>query len=163
MKDRIKALRKHLKISQDVFGRRIGISGASVSRLESGENEPSPQTIVFICKEFGVSERWLRDGAGDMFERPDSVVDKMVKKFSFPEIVGKLLYTYDQLNAEQQDAVLNFAQRFIATMINEDAVSVAASIAAPETREGKEARNMIAERMNQEESSVLQNGKTETA
>ena len=122
MNERIKALRKHLKISQDTFGRRIGITGASVSRIESGENEPSPQTIVFICKEFNVSETWLRSGVGDMFKASSSEAERLVKKYSFPDIVGKLLTTYESLNEGQQEAVLEYAQRFIASLIDDDGI-----------------------------------------
>lgn len=119
MNERIKALRKYLKISQDVFGRRIGISGASVSRLESGENEPSPQTVVFICKEFGVSEAWLRNGVGEMLSTSSSEAERLAKKYGFPDIVEKLLIVYKGLNQAQQEAVLDYAQRFIASLIGD--------------------------------------------
>ena len=122
MNERIKALRKSLKISQDAFGRRIGISGASVSRLESGENEPSPQTVAFICKEFGVSEEWLREGTGDMQKASSSEAERLTKKYSFPDIVGKLLAVYEGLNYKQQEAVLEYAQRFIASLIDEEGI-----------------------------------------
>ena len=122
MNERIKTLRKHLKISQDVFGRRIGITGASVSRIESGENEPSPQTIAFICKEFDVNESWLRDGVGDMFRATSGEAERLVKKYSFPDIVGKLLTVYEGLNDAQQEAVLEYAQRFVASLIDGDSI-----------------------------------------
>lgn len=122
MNERIKALRKSLKISQDAFGRRIGISGASVSRLESGENEPSPQTVAFICKEFGVSEEWLREGTGDMQKASSSEAERLTKKYSFPDIVRKLLTVYEGMNYKQQEAVLEYAQRFIASLIVEEGI-----------------------------------------
>ena len=122
MNERIKALRKSLKISQDAFGRRIGISGASVSRLESGENEPSPQTVAFICKEFGVSEEWLREGTGDMQKASSSEAERLTKKYSFPDIVGKLLTVYEGMNYKQQEVVLEYAQRFIASLIVEEGI-----------------------------------------
>lgn len=67
--DRIKAIRKDSKInlSQEEFGKRIGITKASVSRIESGENNPSEQTLILICREFNVNEEWLRTGEGEMF------------------------------------------------------------------------------------------------
>ncbi len=64
--DRIKAVRISSGLSQEKFGERIKISGASVSRLESGNNNASEQTRSLICKEFGVNEEWLRSGAGEM-------------------------------------------------------------------------------------------------
>ena len=64
MKDRIKEIRIDNKLSMDKFGERIGITKASVSRIESGENNPSEQTIILICREFGINEEWLRTGKG---------------------------------------------------------------------------------------------------
>ena len=46
------------------FGQRIGITATSCSLLEKGKNNPSNQTILAICREFGVSEMWLRTGEG---------------------------------------------------------------------------------------------------
>lgn len=66
MNERIKEVRKLLSLSQDDFGNKIGISKASVSRLESGINNPSEQTIKLICKEYGINEIWLRTGEGKM-------------------------------------------------------------------------------------------------
>lgn len=35
--------------------------------LEKGERVPSDRTIADICREFDVSEEWLRTGQGPMF------------------------------------------------------------------------------------------------
>lgn len=64
MKDRIRAVRKKKRLSQEQFGNQLGITKSSVSLLESGKNSPSEQTIRLICKEFNVNEDWLRTGAG---------------------------------------------------------------------------------------------------
>lgn len=122
MNERIKELRKTLKISQEKFGARIKISGASVSKIESGENNPSEQTLSLIISEFNVSESWLRDGVGDMFKSSSGEAERLVKKYSFPEIVGKLLTVYEGLNSNQQEAVLDYAQRFIASLIDDDGI-----------------------------------------
>lgn len=67
MNERIKQLRKEINISQEEFGKRIGIGKTSVSKIETGENSPSEQTIMLMCREFNVNEEWLRNGKGDMF------------------------------------------------------------------------------------------------
>lgn len=122
MNERIKELRRALKISQEKFGARIKISGASVSKIESGENNPSEQTLSLIISEFNVSEAWLRSGVGGMFKEPNGEAERLVKKYSFPDIVGKLLTVYEGLNEGQQEAVLEYAQRFIASLIDEDGI-----------------------------------------
>lgn len=72
MNERIKELRKELGLSQESFGERLKITKASVSRIESGINNPSDQTIKLICSEFHVNENWLRTGDGgikNMFKK----------------------------------------------------------------------------------------------
>lgn len=64
MNNRIKKLRLDLGLSQEAFGKQIKIQRSSVSKIETGENSPSDQTISLICKEFNVNEDWLRTGEG---------------------------------------------------------------------------------------------------
>lgn len=68
MNDRIKKLRKTLDLTQEKFGSRISVRGNTVAQWESGRNEPPDSAITFICREFNVSEEWLRNGTGDMFQ-----------------------------------------------------------------------------------------------
>ena len=66
MKDRIKALRKALSLNQTDFGSKIGVKQSAVAAYESGSRTPLDSVIVSICREFGVNERWLRTGDGEM-------------------------------------------------------------------------------------------------
>ena len=77
MNDRIKEIRKSMNLSQDAFGKRLGITGASVSRLESGDREPSDQTVISICREFGIRRQWLEEGVGPM-RQPETEDDEVV-------------------------------------------------------------------------------------
>lgn len=153
MNERIKELRRVLKISQEKFGARIKISGASVSKIESGENNPSERTLSLIISEFNVSESWLRDGVGDMFKKSSNEAERLVKKYSFPEIVGKLLTVYESLNESQQEAVLEYAQRFISSVIDEQNI---------EAKTAAYREELLAER-DTETSSVSQTGNGVTA
>ena len=67
MKDRIKALRKALNLTQQEFADRLSIKRGAVANYEIGRNIPADSVIALICREFGVSEAWLRTGAGEMF------------------------------------------------------------------------------------------------
>lgn len=67
MNERIREVRIQLGLSQADFGKRIGITRSSVSKLESNENNPSEQTIKLICREFNVSYDWLTKGVGPMY------------------------------------------------------------------------------------------------
>lgn len=66
MKSRIKELRKSLGLNQTEFGQKLGLTTSAISGYEIGTRAPSDAIIKSICREFGISEAWLRDGAGEM-------------------------------------------------------------------------------------------------
>nr|DAR58684.1 MAG TPA: Helix-turn-helix XRE-family like protein [Bacteriophage sp.] len=66
---RISAVIRSSGLTKTAFSKKIGLSQPFVSQLASGDASPSDRTIVDICREFGVSEHWLRTGEGDMFVR----------------------------------------------------------------------------------------------
>lgn len=67
MKDRLKQLRKELRLTQQEFSDRIGIKRNTFSQYENGRNEPIDAVVKLICGKFNVNETWLRTGEGDMF------------------------------------------------------------------------------------------------
>lgn len=67
MKERIKQVRKSLGLNQSEFGQRVGVKGNTIGNYEIGLRSPSDAVIFSICREFGVSEVWLRTGEGEMF------------------------------------------------------------------------------------------------
>lgn len=68
MNERIKKLRKALDLTQQEFADKIGIKQNTIATYEMGRSVPSDQTIRSIHREFGVSEEWLKNGIGEMFE-----------------------------------------------------------------------------------------------
>ena len=74
---RLKLIRKTLHLNQEEFGNRLGVTKASISRLESGINNLTEQMIKLICKEFNVDYLWLTTGQGKMFADVD--MDIMAK------------------------------------------------------------------------------------
>lgn len=84
MNGRILQLRTALKLSQEAFGSKIGITRAAVSKLELGENLVTDTRVKLICATYNVNENWLRTGEGSMFIEM-SVDDE------FDSLVGELL------------------------------------------------------------------------
>ena len=68
MNERIKEIRKALGLSQDEFGRRLGVTRGAVTNIELNKVAPKPLFVDLICREFGVNELWLREGIGEMFQ-----------------------------------------------------------------------------------------------
>lgn len=79
MNERIKALRKALGLTQQKFADKIGVRQNTVAQYEMGRNSPIDSVIALICREFGVSETWLRTGEGEMFS--DVSRDKKIAAF----------------------------------------------------------------------------------
>ena len=67
MNNRLKELRKALGLTQSEFSDKIGIKRNSYANYEIGRNTPIDAVIHSICREYRVSEKWLRTGEGDMF------------------------------------------------------------------------------------------------
>ena len=65
--ERMKKVRKMLDLTQQGFADRIGSKRNTIATYEMGRTEPSAAVISLICKEFNVSETWLRTGEGEMF------------------------------------------------------------------------------------------------
>lgn len=94
MNERIRMLRKHLGLTLEQFGERIGLKKSVLSRFENGHSTPQEQTLRLICREFSVSYAWLKEGVGDMFiaaDEDDAVNRLMLGQDEFPKQVFRAL------------------------------------------------------------------------
>lgn len=66
MRDRLKQVRKSNNLTQSDFAQRLGLKQNTIATYEMGRLTPSDRTISDICREFSVSEAWLRYGEGEM-------------------------------------------------------------------------------------------------
>lgn len=64
---RIKSLREALNLSQEAFGKEIGLVKSSISNIENGSRSVTEKHIKLISTCFNVSEDWIRTGNGAMF------------------------------------------------------------------------------------------------
>lgn len=63
---RIQELRAYMYMSQVEFANRLGVTNSHISKIEKGKTVPSEALIKLICKEFGIIEKWLKNGEGEM-------------------------------------------------------------------------------------------------
>ncbi len=78
--ERLKKLRKTLDLTQQEFADKIGIKRNTMAQYEIGRNEPIDAVIISICREFNVSENWLRTGEGEMFNSSDDEYIAMIDR-----------------------------------------------------------------------------------
>lgn len=110
MNERLKKLRKALDLTQQEFGDRIGIKRNTLANYEIGRNEPIDAVINLICREFNVSETWLRTGEGEMFvkrTRDDELaafMDELLAEES-ADFRRRLVTALSRLRPEQWEAL----------------------------------------------------------
>lgn len=65
--ERISKIIGSVGITKTEFAERLNVTQPYISKLSNGGSIPSDRTILDICREFSVSEDWLRTGEGEMF------------------------------------------------------------------------------------------------
>ncbi|MFR9700876.1 LexA family protein [Aeromonas sanarellii] len=68
--DRISARRRAQKMSQDELAKRIGITRVSISKWESGLNQPKGRYLNDLAAALGVTVDWLLTGDGEARGQP---------------------------------------------------------------------------------------------
>ncbi len=107
--DRIKEVRKANNLTMEQFGKTIGLSKSAISLIEKGTNGTTDQTIQSICREFGVSEVWLRTGQGQMLDdSADSILDRLAAEYHLDDRKRAILTAFLKLSSPDQDAVLRY-------------------------------------------------------
>lgn len=87
--ERLRTLRESVKLSQEKMGRLVGMKQSSVNRYESGQSDPSPETLLRYADYFDVSLDYIF-GRTDKpqgtlyeykpkFEQNDPVMQKFVE------------------------------------------------------------------------------------
>jgi transcriptional regulator with XRE-family HTH domain len=92
---RIKRLRKELKLTQNEFSRVITISSGQLACIETEKRIVNDRTIKLICDSFNASDTWLRSGEGAMFTE-----DRDTKYM-------KLVALYDTLQPRYQEYIID--------------------------------------------------------
>lgn len=118
MDERIKELRKALGFTQQQFADALGVKRNTISQYEIGRNAPIDAVISLICREFGVSETWLRNGEGEMFvpkSRNEELFEFVTKVAEGPknDIRAKLLTVMSRLTDEQWELLADVARQLV--------------------------------------------------
>ena len=69
--ERIRELRKTLKMTMEQFGEKIGVTKSTISNIENGNRNATEHMVKSICREFNVDYIWLTSGEGEMFVESD--------------------------------------------------------------------------------------------
>ena len=106
---RVKEIRKILGLNQLKFGKRLGVTPAAISKIESGERGLTEQMFLAICREFEINEIWLKTGEGNVFKRTsDDLIFQLSEQHHLDELDCKVLKTYINLSKADRQAFKNF-------------------------------------------------------
>ena len=113
--ERIRELRKkHLKMSMEVFGKRLGVSRDTINNIELNRlARPDQKMSLYklICSEFGISEEWLLNGTGDMWDNKETeystLIDRvMTGENEFAKNIFKTFANFDEKDWEALQAMI---------------------------------------------------------
>lgn len=121
MNTRFKSIRIEKHLSQEEFGKRIGIESRShISALENGNRTITDRIINDVCREFNVNEQWLRTGKGEMFKErsPSEEVGYYVEDLleydghgnAFYDMIVEMMKTYVDLDEKSQAVIRGYFQ-----------------------------------------------------
>ena len=131
MNERLKKLRKALDLTQQEFADRIGVKRNTIATYEIGRNTPLDAVIASICREFNVSETWLRTGEGEMFlPSPNGVLDELVQKYGLSTRGKVIVEKFLDLNPDVQEAVAVYIEK-VAAAFSDAGTSAPVPVFAP--------------------------------
>lgn len=111
MNERIKMVRESLGLTMKDFGSRIGLTTAAISRIENGHNSTTDQTVLSICREYGVNETWLRTGEGAMFSQDrKTVIDRVAEEYKLDTRERAIVTAYLELDPADRAAIVRYLE-----------------------------------------------------
>lgn len=109
--ERIKKLRKELDLTQQKLADRLGVKQNTIALIESGKRNTSDQLLFSVCREFNVSEEWLRNGEGEMkAPGPEQSVDELIQEHGLDNLDRQIILEFIKLKPEDREAVKRYVR-----------------------------------------------------
>lgn len=120
--NRIKELRKkHLKLTQEIFGKELGVSRDVISNIEANRlARPEQKEPIYklICEKFNVNENWLKYGEGEMFVQDDTFsLDDYLELKKATNLEKEIVKAYFSLPENMRQDIINHFKEYF---LNED-------------------------------------------
>lgn len=104
--ERVREIRKSLKLTLEKFGVKLGVKKSAISDIESGRNALTEQMAVSICREYNVNYDYLMNGEGEMFDTlPQTVLEELCKQYDLDDLDRKLIDLYLTLDPDVRQAI----------------------------------------------------------
>lgn len=110
-------MRKALKLTQENFGSKIGLSRAEVSNIEIGRAPVRPATIPIICSALGVNRAWLETGEGEMFATDGAnILSRLSSEYNLSQAEEAAVSVFIRLPAQDRAAILRYVKALAAEL-----------------------------------------------
>lgn len=118
--ERVKEVRKSLNLTMEQFGNKLGVTKVAISNIEKEKRNLTEQMSRAICREFNVSEEWLKTGEGEMYQQlsEDEEIAGIVsdlleegKDNAFYGIILEIAKTYNELSPASQKVLTEAAEK----------------------------------------------------
>lgn len=112
--ERVRAVRKQLGLSQTEFAARMGMTQGYVTNIERNIREVNARLAKLICDTYSVSETWLVNGEGDMFQDNEHLMlANLMKKHKLNSAEAALMEAFFKLTAIQREAAMIYLYRLL--------------------------------------------------
>lgn len=115
--ERVKQLRKDLKLSQAKLGERLGVSRDVINNIEQNRlSRPEQKEPLFklICKEFKINYLWLIEGIGESkIETPEDIFDEVQAEFDLSNDDIGLLKEICELDEDERKELKKYIRSLI--------------------------------------------------
>ena len=118
--ERVKEVRKSLNLTMEQFGNKLGVTKVAISNIEKEKRNLTEQMSRAICREFNVSEEWLKTGEGEMYQQlsEDEEIAGIVsdlleegKDNAFYGIILEIAKTYNEPSPASQKVLTEAAEK----------------------------------------------------
>lgn len=118
--ERVKEVRKSLNLTMEQFGNKLGVTKVAISNIEKEKRNLTEQMSRAVCREFNVSEEWLKTGEGEMYQQlsEDEEIAGIVsdlleegKDNAFYGIILEIAKTYNELSPASQKVLTEAAEK----------------------------------------------------
>lgn len=105
--ERFKEIRLNLNKTQADFGEQCGLGRAVIANIEN--NRSPGNTFKVVVDNFGVNEKWLINGTGDMFlETKEQYIDRLAERYGLDDFMKKVITAYSELSDDKREIVKSF-------------------------------------------------------
>ena len=131
--ERVKEVRKSLNLTMEQFGNKLGVTKVAISNIEKEKRNLTEQMSRAICREFNVSEEWLKTGEGEMYQQlsEDEEIAGIVsdlleegKDNAFYGIILEIAKTYNELSPASQKVLTEAAEKLAADGIDAKVINI---------------------------------------